>query len=68
MFLHRNSVINRITKIEELIGESLKDPMVVEQLRFSAHVKDYVERYLGEPFPGRDISVPQEIDDAILDI
>ena len=45
LFLHRNTLVGKIKKIEELMGHSLDDSMLREQLMFSFHVDKYIEKY-----------------------
>lgn len=46
LFIHRNTMLNRLDKLEELLGVHLKDPSVRLQLQFSFYVADYSERCL----------------------
>ena len=52
-YMHRNTVINKLKKIREIIGVSLEDRMLRENLLFSFRVREYVEKYCEEDlFPG----------------
>lgn len=46
MFMHRNTMLNKLETVRELLGVSLNDPAVREQLQFSFHVVDYAEKIL----------------------
>lgn len=46
MFMHRNTMLNKLETLKELLGVSLDDPVVREQLQFSFHVVDYAEKIL----------------------
>lgn len=48
MFLHRNTLIYKIKKIEELIGESMDDPYLRHALIFSCLLLRYRELYQRE--------------------
>lgn len=48
LFLHRNTVINKLDKIEEIIGENLTDWNLQCQLMLSAMILDYAEKYRQE--------------------
>lgn len=48
LFMHRNTTINKIKKIEELIGESMDDPYLRHNLIFSCLLLRYRERYQKE--------------------
>ena len=48
LFLHRNTLINKIAKIEEIIGASLDDVSLRIELIFSARVMRYVKYYRRE--------------------
>ena len=51
--MHRNTVINKISKIKEITGETLDDEIGRESILFSFRVKEYIENYRGEDlFPG----------------
>ncbi|MCD7755551.1 MAG: helix-turn-helix domain-containing protein [Firmicutes bacterium] len=45
-FIHRNTMLNKLDKLREILGVSMKDANIREQLRFSFHVVDYVEQYM----------------------
>lgn len=42
LFLHRNTVLNRLQKIEEILGSDLMDEYVQNELRLSFLVADYL--------------------------
>lgn len=46
LFIHRNTMLNKLDKLEELMGVSLKALPIRLQLQFSFYVVDYSERYL----------------------
>ena len=46
LYLHRNTMLYKISKIEEILGQSLDDPMLRSRLLYSYHVLEYIERYL----------------------
>lgn len=48
LFLHRNTLINKISKIEEIIGASLDDVSLRIELIFSARVIRYIKYYRRE--------------------
>ena len=48
MFMHRNTTIYKIKKIEELIGESMDDPYLRHNLVFSCLLLRYREQYQKE--------------------
>lgn len=48
MFLHRNTLIYKIKKIEELIGESMDDPYLRHALIFSCLLLRYRELFQKE--------------------
>ena len=48
LFIHRNTMLYKIHKIEEVIGCSLDDPMLRERLLFSCRVLEYMTRYCKE--------------------
>nr|WP_017554882.1 PucR family transcriptional regulator [Heyndrickxia coagulans] len=43
LYVHRNTVVYRIEKCEELLGKSIKDPEVNLQLRLSLRIKHLIE-------------------------
>lgn len=49
LFIHRNTMLNRLDKLEELLGVHLKAPSVRLQLQFSFYIADYSERCLHRP-------------------
>lgn len=48
LFIHRNTMLYKIHKIEEVIGCSLDDPMLRERLLFSCRVLEYMTKYCKE--------------------
>jgi len=49
LFIHRNTMLNKLQKIESLIGRSLQEySMLRERLLFSCRVLIYIQRYLGK--------------------
>lgn len=48
LYMHRNTMIYKIRKIEEIIGTTLDSPILRERLMFSCRVLTYMEKYLGE--------------------
>ncbi|WP_462413259.1 PucR family transcriptional regulator [Neobacillus sp. Marseille-QA0830] len=43
LFVHRNTVVYRIEKCEELLGKSLKDPETTLQIRLALRIKSLLE-------------------------
>jgi len=41
LFIHRNTMLYKVRKIEEVIGQKLDDPVLRERLIFSYHVIEY---------------------------
>ncbi len=48
LYIHRNTMLNKIHQIEEIIGTSLDNPLVRERMMFSYHVLEYMRKYLKE--------------------
>lgn len=48
LYIHRNTALYKIHKIEEIIGSTLDDPILRERLLFSYHVLEYVTKYRKE--------------------
>jgi len=48
LFMHRNTMLYKIHKIEEVIGTSLDNPLLRERMMFSFHVLEYMQKYLKE--------------------
>jgi hypothetical protein len=48
LFIHRNTMNNKVHKIEEIIGTRLDCPNLLERLRFSCCVYNYQKNLLGE--------------------
>ena len=48
LFLHRNTLINKIARIEEILGESLDSSTLRLNCMFSASVIEYAEKYRKE--------------------
>lgn len=48
LYIHRNTMLYKIHKIEDVIGQSLDDPSLRERLLFSYRVLEYMRRYCKE--------------------
>ncbi len=48
LYIHRNTMLYKIRKIEGIIGQSLDDPSLRERLLFSYRVLEYMRRYCKE--------------------
>lgn len=48
LYIHRNTMINKIHKIEEIIGTDLSSPILRERLMFSYHVLKFAQQYKHE--------------------
>jgi DNA-binding PucR family transcriptional regulator len=48
LYIHRNTMLYKIHKIEEIIGCSLEDPMLRERMLFSCRVLEYMTKYRKE--------------------
>ncbi len=48
LFMHRNTLINKIHQIEKIIGTDLEDPRLRERLLFSCRVMEYMTLYKKE--------------------
>ncbi len=48
LYLHRNTMLYKIRKIEEILGESLDDPILRQRLLFSYQVFTYMQLYRKE--------------------
>lgn len=48
LYMHRNTVLNKINKIEEIIGDSLDNSALRDRLTFSHYVLDYMQLYQKE--------------------
>jgi sugar diacid utilization regulator len=48
LFIHRNTMLYKINKIEELTGEDLNNPTLRERLLLSYHILEYIEKYMKE--------------------
>jgi len=48
LYIHRNTMLYKIHKIEDIIGQSLDDPSLRERLLFSYRVLEYMRRYCKE--------------------
>ena len=46
--MHRNTLLYKIKKVEEIIGCSLDDPMLRERFMFSYRVLTYMRKYRGD--------------------
>ncbi len=51
LFMHRNTTMNKINKITEIIEDDLEDSYIRQRLLFSCMLYDYCERYCYKPFP-----------------
>lgn len=50
LYIHRNTMLGKIRKIEEIIGNALDDPLIRERMMFSYHVFEYMKKYQKEDF------------------
>ncbi len=48
LFIHRNTLLNKIHKIEEILDSNLDNPMLRERLLFSCRVVEYITCYCHE--------------------
>lgn len=48
LYIHRNTMLYKIRKIEDIIGQSLDEPSLRERLLFSYRVLEYMRRYCKE--------------------
>lgn len=48
MFVHRNTLINKLTKIEDILNQKLDDPYFMYKMFFSFQVVNYAEKVLGK--------------------
>ena len=48
LYVHRNTMLYKIRKMESIIGSSLENPELRERLIFSHYVWEYATRYLKE--------------------
>lgn len=48
LFIHRNTMLYKVHKIEEVIAGSLDEPMLRERLMFGCRVLEYMRRYRHE--------------------
>jgi len=46
LFIHRNTMNNKLHKIEEIIGKKLDDPKLLDRIRFSCAVYEYINTIL----------------------
>ena len=46
LYLHRNTMLYKISKIEEILGQSLDDCMFRSRLQYSYYVLEYTTQYL----------------------
>ena len=49
LYMHRNTMLYNISKIEKILGQSLDDNMLRMRLLFGFYVIEYTEDILGEP-------------------
>lgn len=56
LYMHRNTLLTKIEKIEQIMGKSLDNNFLRERLLFSYHVMEYAEKYLhSDIFPQSNI-------------
>ena len=48
LYIHRNTMLYKIKKIEDVMGQDLDSPALRERLLFSYHVLEYMRRYRKE--------------------
>lgn len=48
LYIHRNTMLYKVKKIEDVMGQSLDNPALRERLLFSYHVLEYMRRYRKE--------------------
>jgi DNA-binding PucR family transcriptional regulator len=48
LYMHRNTVLNKVNKAIDIIGRSLEDGEFQQRLMFSTQLLRYFERYLGK--------------------
>lgn len=48
LYIHRNTMLYKVRKIEDIMGQGLEDPALRERLLFSYHVLEYMRRYRKE--------------------
>ena len=48
LYIHRNTMLYKVRKIESVIGQSLDDPILRERLLFSYRVLEYMRQYRKE--------------------
>ena len=50
MFMHRNTTMNKINRINEIVEDDLDDPLIRQRLLFSCLFYDYCEKFKQKPF------------------
>lgn len=48
LYIHRNTMLYKVRKIESVIGQSLDSPALRERMMFSYRVLEYMRRYRKE--------------------
>ena len=48
MYIHRNTLINKLTKIEDILHQSLDDPYFMYKMFYSFQVLEYSDKVLGK--------------------
>ncbi len=70
LFMHRNTVLYKIKKIESLLGDDLEDPATRERIQWSCRMSEFCERALDvmpDQFKGYGSSKRFPINPSILD-
>jgi len=57
-FIHVNTVVYRINRIEQLLGRSLDDPATVFDLTLALRILDVLDGSVGQPTPAGQTSAP----------
>ena len=50
LFMHRNTTMNKINRIVEIVEDDLEDPLIRQRLLFSCRLYDYYEKYKQKSF------------------
>ena len=50
LFMHRNTTLNKVNKILEIVEDNLDDPAIRQRLLFSCMLYDYCEKYKQKTF------------------
>ncbi|MDD6282978.1 MAG: helix-turn-helix domain-containing protein [Oribacterium sp.] len=48
LYIHRNTMLNKIHKITDVLGHDLSSTITRDRLKFSYYVLDYANKYLGQ--------------------